>query len=419
MRDTRSQAERRAAVHEAFDEYLEKLDRKHPELPALQFHQIVQSGLRTLRHYIESEAARDADINWSHPAAHLTFPVTWNWNRWEQTGEGGFIFGELDVPDIDDEEKYNEALRENFRDITFRLLEWHVLDRVTHGVGYVKQGRKRIKILPHTTIERLGKLPAFYRDRAVEHMFRPATLGVLRPGRCKAIGHGARVKTVEWGMEIHPFVADADKRVAHFPIYYTFLFGQQVSPRPKWEGLDPVQWDAATRERFWSDLDASMDRAMEQLEADFAHDASTPNPVQALVRMNVVPKSGKAQIVSDIYAAMERSSEVRDFAIEWQTDGEATFDTLSPGEAITLLRLGDATDPEKRRVFDKLVKSLPETDKQKHGRITRVKLEAWRRLCDVLRHRSADSEDWSSAVDDVQEIELRKHEEREKKHPGT
>jgi hypothetical protein len=102
-----------------------------------------------------------------------------------------------------------------------------------------------------------------------------------------------------------------------------------------------------------------------------------------------------------------------------KTAAVATDDWLEPGEAIAILKLGEKTEPEKRRIYEKLMRVVPDVHKDKRGGVAVVRPSHWRDVCRMLKSRAAKKGDWSEGADDPEDIQQRIAAERaRKRHAG-
>lgn len=76
-------------------------------------------------------------------------------------------------------------------------------------------------------------------------------------------------------------------------------------------------------------------------------------------------------------------------------------DWIRPRAAMALLNLEGRSEPERRRVFRKLLRCLAPDDKRELGNRTDVNRKAWHVVVQAYNTRLRTSDDWHSAADDV------------------
>lgn len=221
-------------------------------------------------------------VRWSSPFWAFQYPVQWDWQawRWNQT-ELPIRYGELSSQNTRNRAQAIRALAEmGAREQVYRTLQ-----HVTHEVSTYKRGRYQHPMLPEPLAESVRSLPTRRQQQeALEDLFHPFSIGAaeielpenLKPGqkiprrlaeqlarRTRNItelicpmtldDHPISVRII---FQVFPLTIDDRAQRAYFPITIGVVLTSD-EPRaarrqPKW--LDPRQWTARDRQRFWQGL---------------------------------------------------------------------------------------------------------------------------------------------------------------------
>lgn len=136
-----------------------------PDWPLYMLCTLMIGALKSLRHYIESEDAPDA--NWENPFAELQFPARWDWKASQ------IIF--IDAFD----QKHAEEREEEFIDSVFDYHIAQVFWAITNGAMLYKEGQDLFPILEQEVWDVIRSLPEDDGKEKLTELYQPFAIGCI------------------------------------------------------------------------------------------------------------------------------------------------------------------------------------------------------------------------------------------------
>jgi hypothetical protein len=275
-----------------FQNALDDYKKRHPHWRFEVLISLIKWGIRSLKQYVEDP--RERNITWDDPFVELHYPVEWNWKARGGCGivPDGHIYGKITKKNTADKDMAAKTLGK----IMAHWFNGTTLSNITNGIWYEKLNNYYTPILP---VELCTQLNAIKNKRerrdAFKELVRPFSIGAASIDRedmkfkagsliplkvtkqlakmyqsldIKRISISGETNGRKFQMslvfQIHPLIADYDKKKAYHPITIGLFIVPEFSDRDvvTWT---PADWPKNDRELFWDMLLREIGRTMNSL----------------------------------------------------------------------------------------------------------------------------------------------------------
>jgi hypothetical protein len=303
---------------------LDKYEKGHPCWHTEVFMSLVKGAFRALMFYLEDD--KDPKITWDNPFVELHYPIAWNWQK-KKLGAviapGGHIFGKIT--------RQNTATRalasKTLSKIMANQLNATVLANATNWAWYEKRKNYYTPVLPLQLNEELNQIADKRKRRAYfDQLMAPFSIGACRIDLDHGFKSGARLpKGVQNNtskkrcagpihfsgeingrlfdtflvVEVHPLIADYDKKLAYHPIIVGLPFRPTMAEDRIVEDF-PSQWPKGDKEIFWKGLFENIGKLPGLLKPE------KRNPESVVIAVNT-----KIKIPADLWRPENRSTIIK------------------------------------------------------------------------------------------------------------
>ena len=147
------------------DRVIEYFQGTVPDWPLYMLSTLIIGALKSLRHYMESEDAPDA--NWENPFAELQFPARWDWKA------NQIIF--IDAFNQKAAEEREEAFIDSVFDYHIAQVFW----AITNGAMLYKEGQDLIPILEQEVWDVIHSMPEDDGKEKLAELYQPFVIGCI------------------------------------------------------------------------------------------------------------------------------------------------------------------------------------------------------------------------------------------------
>ncbi|MEX2577542.1 MAG: hypothetical protein WD342_00680 [Verrucomicrobiales bacterium] len=300
----------------------ESLEKSHPNMRSEVVLWHLSWSLQSLRHLIESDS--EEEITWANPFVELHFPVDCDWQSEDsETPPFTVTFGSLSAEDMETKEAVVKALTR----IAVKQHEILGLQEMVNGTAFEKRGDNHIPVLPIEIIEELEKIDdTEERKKQLEQVMRPCSFGAgsidygdIDGGDPIPSSAYSQIEAIQEPLvaipitvddlklrviailEIHPMIADSEKKEAYFPIVTGIAIQQDDGTEVAGNWFD-IPW---TSFENWPDEDRrAIFDAFEKILDDLLQGLrSDPKVEEALIEISA---SIRVPVRMDDPAALER-----------------------------------------------------------------------------------------------------------------
>jgi hypothetical protein len=275
-----------------FQNALKDYKKRHPHWRFEVLVSLIKWGIRSLKHYVEDP--RERNITWDNPFVELHYPVGWNWKARGGCGivPDGRIYGKITNKNTANKDLAAKTLGK----IMAHWFNGTALWDITNGVWYEKLNNYYTPIVPVDLCTQLNAINNKRERRAAfDELIRPFSIGAASIDRAdmkfkeggpvpqkitkqvakmyqsldiKNISISGETNGRKFQMslifQIHPLIADYDKKKAYHPIVIGLFIVPEFSDRGvvTWT---PADWPKNERELFWDQLLRDIGREMNSL----------------------------------------------------------------------------------------------------------------------------------------------------------
>lgn len=280
---TESECERILMAAKVFEEAIEDHIQNHPNIEIETLLWVLEFSFKQLRHYLEVEKIKG--VSWKSPSVGFNWPIQWDWDGWTEFGAAPDVYCE---PFTAENTRTDKQLKSVVAKAMTTLITMTSLHHFTNFVGLEKTGSSYTPIISPDVTKKLARIRSLHaRQERFEALYQPFSLGCslveldeaelngespisktkgrkplrregnvpLPPIEILVDHDGMKMKILLY-LQIHPFVVDAPKRSAYFPITVGFFIlpdsdGEDFLRALEDPRLNPSTWSSKSRNEFW------------------------------------------------------------------------------------------------------------------------------------------------------------------------